>query len=288
MTAVSRIVASAPSRRGLPAAGAVWLLVFAACNSGGSDSERPASSVPDSVAAASDEAPDGGEVRVVEQGLSVFPGPAQPGTGYTPEAVAAGQDHDVVSWGVVVENTSDWVATYTDIAVDLVDPGGAVTLRDRPGAETVVVLLPGERYGTGHTGMLTEGGEPADLEVEIGPSEWVTADARGVEFAEITARGIETSNDERLRFVTAFAMESSYSTSRPVWATAVFRNADGEIIGGTSRANDTYGYDPDRTAAPGRSSGEITISRTVPTVDDTQSEVYLDPVSPEPGDTRLG
>jgi hypothetical protein len=77
----------------------------------------------------------------------------------------------------------------------------------------------------------------------------------------------------------SFAIESSYTTERPMSATAVFRNRAGQIIGGTSRWADDItepGY-PGRIVYPGMSTGDIRIGHTVPGVDDAQSEAHLDP-----------
>jgi hypothetical protein len=229
-------------------------------------------------------------VRVVDSGYTVFPGPAEPGAAFTPEAVAAGETFDVVSWGVVVENTSEWIAIHTDVRVRLVDPAGTVVpttgAEEWPGQETIVVLRPGERYGMGHTGGLERvvdrppGNVPADLQVELGSSQWLPPDTDRIEPGDLRASDLRVgqgSEADPLAFRVDFTADSTYEARQPIWATAVFRDAAGRIIGGTSRQNDTLGIDPDRVVYPGgRLPSSITIRYTVPNVDVSQSEVHLD------------
>jgi hypothetical protein len=223
---------------------------------------------------------------LVEKGFSVFPGPALPGSsaGFTPEAVAAGADFDVASWGVVIENTSDMVATYTDVRVTLSDATGAVVASE---VETAIVLLPGTRLGTGGSATV-EDAPPTDVDVEIGSSQWLPRDIESVELAELEASRVAVTVDPaELDQVIGFSISSDYSTRRRAWATTVFRNRSGDLIGGTGREDDSNVNYPD--AEPDRtvfrlSQGEIRVGHAVPDIDVAQSEVFLDLVSlREPG-----
>ncbi|MBC6462844.1 hypothetical protein [Actinomadura sp. HBU206391] len=269
-------------RRILAASLTIGLLAVTACT-GGKEGERPSSGV------TAIKPPAGGQLRLVDRGLSVFPGPAN-GAEFTPEVKAARRDWDVVSWGILIENTSRWVAAFTVVDVDLVDAAGVVLsetdYRKRSKAETIVVLRPGERFGMGHTQPLEAPGRhpgkrlraPADLQVQIGRSTWFPPNSRYDEFARITASEIKTPQNPGL--TVSFMMESAYATSRRAWATSLFRNAAGKIIGGTSHCDDANRDQPDRIVLPGRARGHIArgLDYIVPHVAPARSELYLDPL----------
>ena len=283
---------------------AAAVVAATACNGGDEAGERSTSTTV--VTGPVAEPSDGGEVRLVDSGFSVYPGPAEPGgtAEFTSEAVAAGASFDVASWGVVVENTSEWVATDVEVRVELVDADGAAVATHRyqwPGAETIVLLRPGQRFAMGHTDTLDwpaerTTGPPARLEVEIGPTRWFPPDARGVEVPVIVANGdstaaelpvvtadevttgVEPSEIAGQDFVVSFRTESDADRTWPMSATAVFRDAGGRIVGGTSRTNDyrTAGLPPGRLVSQGDGSGDIRLGLDVPGVDDARSEVSLD------------
>jgi hypothetical protein len=74
-----------------------------------------------------EEPPDGGEIRVVEQG-------------FTPGNSAPGDDH--VSWGMIVENTSGYTAVNVALTVAYFDASG----RSQSGSREYLWFLPaGER-----------------------------------------------------------------------------------------------------------------------------------------------
>lgn len=176
------------------------------------------------------EAPDGGELRVVESGVSVFTDPS---------------DGDrQLTWGVVLENTSDHVAVSTDVRAHAVDDAGERVAtgwgwRRVLGPETVVQVAPGARFSLGHTAELT-GGEPADLEVEVSGSQWVPADAVGIVFPTLEATAVAVpggADSTRLDL----DVSSSLDEELEARVSAVMRDQSGEVIGGFSRQNSVHG-----------------------------------------------
>ncbi|KAB2340587.1 hypothetical protein [Actinomadura rudentiformis] len=263
-------------RRMVAASLTIGLLTVGACAEE-KGPERPSAGV------TATKAPDGGQLRLVDRGLSVFPGPGN-GARFRPEAKAAGRDYNVVSWGILIENTSKWAATLTLVDVHLVDAAGVALSKtdyDRPKAETIAVIRPGERFGMGLTQNLAKPGKPrkrlrtpADLQVQIGQSAWFPPNSRSNEFVKITASEIKTPHDGRA--TVSFTMESP--SHQQAWATALFRNAAGKIIGGTGHCEDSFGDQPERVVAPGRSRGTINTRYVVPHVAAARTEVYLDTV----------
>lgn len=208
-----------------------------------------------------DRAPDGGGVRVVEQGFTETASPL------------TDQDNYYVTVGIMVENTSDYVAVATGIEVRLRDGSG-----DRlphglgdDGTLSVPVLLPGQRFGVGATDLLDRGGT-AELAVAVGePAQWWPAEHRVAEFAQVTTGELSTIRDSPIELTLRFTIDSGYpvSVGRRT-AFAVFRNAAGEIVGG---ANDPARYPHVR---PGRSFGDLRFQDVAQdVVDPSRTKIYL-------------
>jgi hypothetical protein len=210
-------------------------------------------------------APTGGEIRIVEQGLS---------------PMWDGNEKEMVTYGIIVENTSrDWAAVKTQATIRVTDSGGK-PLTDLTGRTSTVireigVILPGQRVGIGADTHVDRPGAVSIL-VEIGESTWLPPDNELIRVAKVTAGGVKTVRQDTGSAVSlGFTVDSEYPTilEKPS-AQAIFRDSAGRIVGGTApgRTNpaDRYG--------PGRSTGRIDATYGRPaTTDDTQTEVYISP-----------
>jgi hypothetical protein len=156
----------------------------------------------------------GPAVAVVETGYSVVEG-GDEGTG--------------VSVGVVVENRTDKVARLTMVTVEIEGTGDDDCCENTYGF-TIRTLLPGQRVGigatwsgpgSGVTGIDVSVHGPADAETSLPP-----IDRRTVPIEEVTT-SFSPANEPLVSFTT--------QGPRPwqdVDAFAIFRNADGDIVGG--------------------------------------------------------
>jgi hypothetical protein len=197
----------------------------------------------------------GGGVRVVETGYSVLTDP----------------DH-AVSYGVVVENTTDDVAYHTVACVkpqldaDEYEDDGYGCRRF-----TVEVLLPGQSVGFGGSErLLPSDGEVTGLSVELqGPGTWEEPDE--YDRGQIVARGLAVAHSPENHPVVSFDGRSSYQqdTVRTAAAYAVLRDRDGDIVGATGRELEV----PVRPGEAGRHS--LVHEAVVP--DLATVEVYLFP-----------
>ncbi|QWF79783.1 hypothetical protein [Amycolatopsis sp. CA-230715] len=168
-------------------------------------------------------APDGGGVRVVEQGFS-----------------QAGRDGSV-SIGALVENTSGSVAYRTRVGFRLFDAAHAPLFDALPGQHRltveVPVLLPGQRVGVGTTAFAAAKAAVASVEVAPGTSTWLARDALGRGFSAVTAAYLSTKhpNPKDPSTVDVHYREKSVNC-RPLHerlAATIFRDAQGRIVGGT-------------------------------------------------------
>jgi hypothetical protein len=267
----------------LAVAGLVAALV--ACTSDGDGGPNPPSATtfaPTSFP----EPPDGAELAVVETGFSQSPRT----TGDT--------DADLLSWGVVLENTSDqYVAFDGLVTVRLLDADGNPIdeLSGEPSDEPVQFLpaltrvLPGERVGFGNT-VPHDGAEVAELAVEVETGSWqpVYEDfwwAHPITATDITAQ--RTSDGSTL----GYTVDATYSEEMIRGQlrigghfAAIFRDGDGAVIGGAKCCHGNGG-EVAVEVPPGQSQGELTLADGVPAAaDDTRTEVYLpDPQENLPG-----
>jgi hypothetical protein len=214
------------SWRGLTTLGMLGMLLMAACTSE-TGSEDPPSTTP----AAPDPTvftapPDGGEIRVVESGMSVW----------------SDESSGLVSYGAIIENTSGTVAHRIPVSLWLLDAEGdripGSTGHDWGGL-VVAQLLPGQRLGIGDTNVLSEDEQAADLEVVIEePDEWQTLDETVFYHHPVIASDVTTERTERGATLSA-TVDATYTFETLVPGSAgirgnfvpIFRNSEGRIVG---------------------------------------------------------
>lgn len=172
-------------------------------------------------------------------------------------------DQDMLSYGFVVENTTDQVAVGISAAIAFKDDAGTVIASDE---ELVNVLLPGATFGIGDSGIEVDG-EAVEMEVTISePSSWESPDG----FGEITTSGINTTIDDYGAPTTAFTAESTYDEQLDSpYAYVIYRNAGGDIIGG---AWGTMQF----LQPNGSTTGEVNALYTIDDIDDAQTQVFID------------
>jgi len=214
--------------------------------------EDPTDPTTDTTEDDGDEPSSGGTVEVTEQGFTNFMG------GFD-------QDERSVTYGFIVENTSDEVVTDISISVSAFDAAGTALAS---GSHTVYVLRPGEKLGIGDE-FYGESfpSDVAELQVQVSePSDYGVGDVP--DEGTLTAEGINTTSDE-YGITTTFTATSTYEQQiDSPYVYAIYRNAEGDIIGGS------YGF-LDFIAANGSTAGEVTSYEAIPNI--AATEVYLDP-----------
>lgn len=153
---------------------------------------------------------------VVEQGVSSFPDP------FDPTATLGG-------YGVVVENpNAEVMATGVRVVTRVLDDAGTPLLED---SALLNAVLPGERMAVGRT-LIEPIDDPARLEVEVEVSEWL---APASTLGRLAAEDVLTEPVEGGGSLTRFTVRSTWPTDEEgVDATAVYRAADGRILGAES------------------------------------------------------
>jgi hypothetical protein len=172
-------------------------------------------------------------------------------------------DQDTLSYGFIVENTTDQVAVGVNAAIAFKDEAGTVIGSDE---ELVNVIRPGATFGIGDSGIEVDG-DAVDMEVTISePTSWESADSYG----EITVSGINTTIDDYGAPTTAFTAESTYEEQLDSpYAYVIYRNASGDIVGG---AWSTMQF----LQPNGSTTGEVSALYTIEDIDDTKTEVFVD------------
>jgi hypothetical protein len=290
-------------------AGAIVVSVVAglglpSCASDG-DAEEGATPPPTGVAPPTTRLPTARElvdaVEVVGSGLTEAPvmgcnSPAGEATGFYPdtcppehrEPISDSSSYGSISYGFVVENTSDHVILRLPVQYSFLDAEGEEIVEhanafsdDDPTGDTatIPVLRPGERAGIG--GM-TYPGRPgaAEIQVEVGePGDWVPEGAWYVgqnlgrqDRGEVTVTELDVQPGEDGEPVTTFTVESSYEQARPsADVYVVFYDAEGRIVGG---AMDVSVIDiPAGDTASGRVALDDPLA--VPGIDPSRTEIYV-------------
>jgi hypothetical protein len=196
-------------------------------------------------------------IRVVETGFSVL----------------SDSDYDV-SYGVVIENTTDQVAYHTVACVTLHgDANENSDDNEDSGCRrfTVEVLLPGQQVGFGALdNIYTYQGTLTDVSVELqGPATWEDPDEPGR--AEIVASDLDVAYSPDNHPVVSFDRQSHYEhdVARNASVYAVLRNTDGEIVGAS-------GIDLDVPVRP-QETVRHSIVHEAPIPDLATAEVYIFP-----------
>lgn len=191
-----------------------------------------------------------GDIAVVESGFSV----------YTDQL----SEEERVSYGFTIQNNGDQVATSVPVTIAFLDDGGTVV---GTADQNIGVLLPGQKMGLGDEPYDVATGA-ATMQVTVGePSSWEAPDNYG----EITVAGISTTVDDYGAPTSNFTATSTYSEQiDSPYAYAIYRNANGDIVGGS------YGF-LNFVPANGDTAGEVTSYSSIPDIDGTKTEVYVDP-----------
>jgi hypothetical protein len=201
----------------------------------------------------SDEPPPSGDgtVEVVESGFSNF-------------TAGVEGNEKTGSYGFIVENTGDEIATDVQISVSAFAADGTALASV---SHTVYVLRPGEKLGIGDE-FYGENfpAEIAELQVDVGePSDYGAEEVP--EEGTLTAEGITTTSDE-YGLETTFTARSTYAeqVDSPM-AYAIYRDASGKIIGGS------YDY-LDFIPPNGSVAASVQSYELIPNVGST--EIYID------------
>lgn len=166
---------------------------------------------------------DGGELRIVESGFSPI----------------TDRPDNLVSWGLIVENTSSESAASVVLDVDVIDANGDSLVKGDgwQRSRRIDLIMPGERAGIGHATYVTGPGV-ADVTFELADPRWWPLDndrrpvARlGVSEIEIVSGGLRWAIGDPLTL--RFRVESGYDhmVTGP-GVQMVFRDEEGEVVAG--------------------------------------------------------
>lgn len=159
------------------------------------------------------------DLVVVEQGFSTWQGEFDDGAR--------------LSWAAVIENpnsTDTWLATTADIRVSFFDAGGGVI---SSASDSVALVLPGQRaavVGSDSPFSNPDLGLIASMEVRLGQPRWEEAEGSLGAF-EVSGVQMRTGEfgDATVTGQVASTFESEIEDA---YATAVYRDASGAVIGG--------------------------------------------------------
>jgi hypothetical protein len=191
-------------------------------------------------------------VAVVESGFSNFMG------GFD-------QDERSVAYGYIVENSGDEVATDITISISAYDATGNAVASD---SHTIHVLRPGEKMGLGDEFFGDTFAADVDrIDVQVSEPSGLGSEAVPAD-GTLTAEGITTTADD-YSVTTKFTAKSTYAEQLDYpSAYAIYRNAEGNIIGGSTG---TVDFIP----ANGSVAAEVRSWEAIPNIATT--EIYLDP-----------
>jgi hypothetical protein len=240
-------------------------------------SSSSACDIPDSVSGPEGAAaPDGGSLRVVEQGFT--------------------QDVDgAVNMGALLENTSGEIAYRTLVTFRLFDPAHT-ELPESVGAPLRVeipIVLPGQRIGTG-SATYRSNVRVASFEISLDQTTWVPRRSLGRSFAPVTGAYLRTARFQpRIPTSVDIHYKEASANCRGLdsrTTAVVFRDGTGKIVGGNVASPDMpivfrdelgndLGGDRQRPPTPSCSRGEretwIVPSAGQPaTADDAHTEIY--------------
>jgi hypothetical protein len=162
---------------------------------------------------------------VVEQGHSQYP---------------SSYGDPLVSYGVVLENTSDQIATNVSVEVTLM---GVTEPTPEASPVEIPVLMPGQRVGVGHTAY-DDASAMTGMDVAVDATQWWPPDLRSIELGDISVSELTISpaGDGTL----TFTLDSTVPVYEGGTFHAVLRDASGTIVGG---GNDVGNVSPGRSFA---------------------------------------
>jgi hypothetical protein len=212
---------------GLIAAGPIVAGLLAGCDGSPTPTPTPAPTGP----VRGPEAPDGGTIRVAEQG-------------FTAGTTHAGRP--IVSYGFVLENTSrKWTARNTVVTVSLTTATGR-SVTDyfiSPNRTVGAIIAPHQRTGAGSNSRVDLTGT-ARVSIRFRNTVWTPKDLKLPVGGELLAPALLTADTVMvtpgpggpgLPATVAFTAHSGYPiVLRKVWADVIYRDGSGRIVGGTN------------------------------------------------------
>jgi hypothetical protein len=241
------------TRRWAATGAALAVAVLAAC-SGGDDASGPTAPPPtDAVilqtTTSTTEAPITGEpLVVVDQGVSTFPDPFDPG------ATLGG-------YGVIVENPNpEAMAAGVHISTRILDAAGTELLVDRA---LLNAVMPGARMAVGRT-LIEPIEEPTHLEVTVEVTAWLRPSSPD---GATSVDGVVTEPEANGGAITRFTVHSTWpQIEEGVDVTAVYRAEDGRILAAESTTLASVPPDADTP-------GQIRLLSPIPSL--AATEVYV-------------
>jgi hypothetical protein len=197
-------------------------LAVTACSGGGdrssADADRTTASTAALVTTTTNTPPDltGEPLLVAEQGVSSFPDP------FDRTATLGG-------YGVILENpNAELMATGVRVVARILDPAGVELLVD---STLLNAVMPGQRMALGRT-LIEPIANPTQLAVTVEVSTWLhPASTDGL----LSVDGIVTEPEPNGGAITRFTVHSTWpEPEENVDATAIYRAADGRILGAES------------------------------------------------------
>ena len=185
------------------------------------------------------------EVKITGNGFTQLP----------PDSIGA----SYLSYGAVMENPSDDIATRVSLNVAFYNDAGVVVKADNP---TIDVILPGQTAACGET-LQAAGATRIEVQALVGS--WQSATTTTGAF---TASGVSTTPRDYLGLQTNATLSSTFAKDlKEVVAVAIYHDANGAIIGGDR----TF---VDFVPAGGQAAVEITSFSDLPSPAST--EVYAE------------
>lgn len=272
---------SSPARTALAACWLIGLVVVAGCQDGNPVTSKTGTASPSSVSPSTPpfaRADDGGQLRIVEKGFSRFN-----------KVLDEGDKDPIVSYGLVVENTSRRMIAVSSVDIEPLNQRGE-KIRGQAGV-LLPPVLPGQRSGGGfYSSMLgvqtTLKDEPiAEIRLKVRTQWWpLESSIRDLEGKMMNGKvaplnaskvRVEPQRKHPTRKMLSFTVQSGYDKPVRGSAMAVLRSSSGAIIGGTSG----WSSQPSPSLySPGRSTGKIKMRWTLPGTDHSRTQVYLCPV----------
>lgn len=197
------------------------VLAAAACSGGGDDGSGAAQDTTGTTAllatttSTTEVHLTGAPLVVAEQGVSSFPDPVDP------NATLGG-------YGVILLNPNpDLLASGVRVITRILDPAGTELLAD---STLLNGVMPGQRMALGRT-LIEPIVDPTQLAITVEVGAWLRPAAEGL----LTADGVVTEPEANGGAVTRFVVRSSWpEPEEGVDATAIYRAADGRILGAES------------------------------------------------------
>lgn len=191
--------------------------------------------------------PDDGELEIVE-------------SGYTPVTDLAGDP--MISWAAIVANTSSTMTAASTVFIRLMDAEGNRIDSYSGTAVRIPNLMPGEEIGVGNTGYI-DAGDIFDAHIDLVDTEWYEPSQTALAEGSITTSdfiiervnigdtesywgsdGISAPTNELGDLRVTFTVTNTYpDTFQNIFLCAVYRNADGEIIGADSSGEVFFSVD---------------------------------------------